>query len=639
MPIELQECVNMKNKRRLGEVLKDSGHIGASDLEKAIEEQKGKAIRLGELLLERNLIQRDDLIPALEETTLYKYVDCRAVRVSDDALGSIPVQLAKKHCVLPLFYEEGRLAVAMASPQTLNTLDELQFASGKIVVPYLGFEKDIRAAIAKWYGDDAEQIGDPEQKNSLRLAESDLGTLEFLTSDTTESNLDAHRELEAERRKQRTPATQIVSSILAAAVTRKASDVHIDPQERKLLVRLRIDGMLQDLMELPREHQGSVISRIKILADMDIAERRIPQDGRFLLRFRSEKIDLRASTLPTQHGEKIVIRLLDPKATRVSFADLGIPPAGHEYLSEVLSKPQGMLLVVGPTGSGKTTTLYAAINFLRTRSVNIITVEDPVEYVLEGINQVQVNPKSGRSFASSLRSILRQDPNVIMVGEIRDAEAAEIALTASQTGHLLLSTLHTNDSISVISRLMDLDIPPYLIASSLTGIISQRLVRRLCSCRKEIDLPAPFAIRLAEAGLVDYGGKTFASVGCKKCDFQGYKGRLGVFEILILDETLRNLIRCEASPEEIRDQARNAGLRLLQEEALEKVQIGLTSLDEVFRVIPFSPGSSSTLCVRCHRLLSPEFVLCPFCGTTPSIKGSRHQSKPSVNAFSRGNRA
>jgi type IV pilus assembly protein PilB len=627
----------MKQRKRLGEVLKDAGHIESSELERVVEEQRGKAVRLGELLLERNLIRKEDLIPALEESTHYKYVDCQQVPVSDEALKAVPVQLAKKHCLLPMYIEDGKLAVAMSSPQSLNAIDELQFATGKLILPHLGFERDIKAAIVRWYGEDAEAGNESEQHKSLQLAESDLGALEFLTLGTAEANLEAHREMEAERRKQRTPATQVVSSILAAAVIRKASDVHIDPQERKILVRLRVDGMMQDLMELPREQQGSVVSRIKILADMDIAERRVPQDGRFLLRFRSEKIDLRAATLPTQHGEKIVIRLLDPKATRVSFADLGIPTAGHERITEVLAKPQGMLLVVGPTGSGKTTTLYAAINCLRSRPVNIITVEDPVEYVLEGINQVQVNQKSGRSFANSLRSILRQDPNVIMVGEIRDAETAEIALTASQTGHLLLSTLHTNDSVSAITRLIDLNIPPFLVASSITGIIAQRLVRRLCSCAREVEIPFAYAMRLQEAGIYDHRTTAFAPVGCRKCDHNGYKGRLGVYEILVSDEEIRNLIRCEASPDQIREQARSAGMRLLQEEAFEKVQMGLTSLEEVFRVIPFSAGSS-TQCVRCRRMLSPEFVICPFCGTTPSLKNSRHQSKSSATSCTGGNR-
>lgn len=625
----------MKKIKRLGEVLRESGRINSSDLEKAIEDQKSRAIRLGELLLERNLIKREDLIPALEEATYYKYMDCRTVTVASEALQLVPFSLAKKHCSLPLYHEDGKLAVVMSSPQALNALDELQFASGMRIAPFLGFEREIREAIAKWYGDDPEENEASDQQHALRLRENDLGTLEFLTADSRESNLEAHRELEAEKRKQLTPATQVVSSILAAAVTRKASDIHIDPQEKGILVRLRIDGILRDLIELSREQQGSVISRIKILSDMDIAERRVPQDGRFLVRFRSEKLDLRVSTLPTQHGEKIVIRLLDPRATRVSFLDLGISQEHAERITGILLRPQGMLLVAGPTGSGKTTTLYAAINVLRSRPVNIITVENPIEYVLDGINQVQVNPKSGRSFAGSLRSILRQDPNVIMVGEIRDTETAEIALTASQTGHLLLSTIHTNDSVSVITRLVDLNIPPFLVASSITGIIAQRLVRRLCTCRLETKISAPYAKLLAAAGLSDLKIPVYAPGSCHECDNSGYKGRLGVFEILTLDEELRNLIRSEASPEQIRDQARNKGWRPLQEEAFDKVRMGLTSLEEVFRVISFSAGNSEQ-CACCSRMLAPEFLLCPYCGASRPKKSTKDRSKSIMNSSLRG---
>ncbi|PYU30338.1 MAG: type II secretion system protein GspE [Acidobacteria bacterium] len=463
-------------------------------------------------------------------------------------------------------------------------MDELRFVSGMDISPRLGFRAEIKAAIEKHYASAA--LSAAEEEGALPAEEKELPEIEFFTTSSRESNQEAIREFQADLRKQTTPAVRLVSAIISAAATKNASDVHIDPQSTRTVVRIRVDGILRDLMEVPSRLQESLISRIKIISDMDIAERRAPQDGRLLARIGRDQIDLRVSTLPTHYGEKVVIRLLDARSALVHFIDLGLSQEDSDLLAQMLAEPQGMLLVTGPTGSGKTTTLYAALNRLRSRTLNIITVEDPIEYVLEGINQVQVKYKLGRAFADCLRSILRQDPNVIMLGEIRDSETAEIALTAAQTGHLVLSTLHTNDSVSAITRLIDLNVPPFLVSSSVSGIIAQRLVRRLCTCRDEVAMSPEYQARLLAAGVEDVETRMCIPVGCSLCDDTGYQGRIGIYEVLVADEGICSAIRAGAEHHEIRSLARSNGMKLMQEQALTKVRMGLTSLDEVLRVVP-----------------------------------------------------
>ncbi|MBN2321412.1 MAG: Flp pilus assembly complex ATPase component TadA [Acidobacteria bacterium] len=604
----------MKEKKSLGSVLMERGYLSAANLEKAIEQQRIVAMHLGELLLSRNVVRKEDLIPILEEVTNCEYFDAKTVEGDPETLKLIPADIARRNCAFPIGITNGRLMVVMSVPQKLSAIDELAFVSGKTIIPHLGFEDEILDAISRWYGNSENQEIESEKHKFLKLDESDLCDMEFFTSTSRKDQIEAFREYESEKRLLKTEATKIVSSLLTAAIKKKASDIHLDPQVKGIMVRLRIDGILHDIKVIPQNHQAKVISRIKILADMDIAERRIPQDGRILVKLNATKLDLRVATLPTQYGEKVVIRILDTKNAAVDFSELGFSPQDAESILGCLAKPQGMLLVCGPTGSGKTTTLYAAVNTLRKRPLNIITIEDPVEYVIEGINQVQVNQKSGRTFSGSLRSILRQDPNVIMVGEIRDTETAEIALTASQTGHLLLSTVHTNDSISAVTRLMDLQVAPFLIASSLTGVIAQRLVRKLCTCRRESSIPPQYAARLQAAGIHDLSEPVYEPGGCIDCDNTGFKGRICTAEMLIMDEDIKSLIRNGAYHDQIQESARKNGFRTLQEAAWEKVKGGLTSLDEIFRLIPFNDESTQR-CHRCFRILSPEFMICPFCGT------------------------
>ena len=599
-------------RKRLGEVLRERGHLSAEDLNKALLDQHSKRIHLGEILLQRGMVAKIDLISALAEVSSIPYLDCTRVQVDPEALKLIPHAMAKQSRVLPIQIQESSLVVVMAEPQNLHILDELAFKSGKKIIPRLGFRSEIAFAIDRHYGVSTPEPANAPPPPSPALEEQDM---EFISFSDQQRNIDAMREMEAElfQKSKATPAVQIVASMIRAASSKKASDIHIEPQPTEISIRLRVDGILREHQRIPRALQNSVASRIKILSDMDISERRAPQDGRFLVRIAGRRVDLRVSTLPTQYGETVVMRLLDADAPNQDFATLGFPDWIASHLKRMLSLPQGMILVTGPTGSGKSTTLYSSLNFVRKPSINIITVEDPVEYAIPGLNQVQVNTKADLTFASCLRSILRQDPNVIMVGEIRDKETAEIALKASQTGHLVLSTLHTNDSISAVTRLLDLGIPPFQIAASLTGVIAQRLIRRLCSCRTTAPLTQEFTAQLLQAGCASLPPLRYTPGGCDDCDRTGYKGRIGVYEMLVLDDPIRSAIRDGGRTDTIRALARAGGMRLMHQYALERVREGLTTLEEVQRIVPLE-HASAVLCSSCSRELSPDFIFCPYCG-------------------------
>jgi len=610
-------------KKKLGEVLQARGHISPGDLAQAVSEQQGKVIRLGELLLGKGLVDKAELISAVEEVARVRYVDCGTVTPEFEILNLIPRAMAARCCVLPLGLEGPSLILAMCEPQNLNVSEEVRFKTGKNISPRLAFRQEILDAIDKHYGEE-----DPSESADGSLGfetdPEDRGQsdqMEFISTSSRQANREAMREIQAELLHKRTPAVRIVSEVIMEASRKLASDIHIEPQATDLLVRIRVDGVLRDLRRVPGAIQNALVSRIKILADMDIAERRTPQDGRFLVRMGNKRVDLRVSSLPTQYGEKIVMRILDSTAAVSDLAQLDMPAAIEVSVRETLSLPQGMLLVTGPTGSGKTTTLYAALNFVRRPSVNIVTVEDPIEYVLPGINQVHVNNKAGLTFANSLRSILRQDPNVIMVGEMRDKETAEIGMKAAQTGHLLLSSLHTNDSVSAVARLLDLGIPGYLIASSITAILAQRLVRRLCECRREIPCTIEAADRLASMGITEPVASISIPVGCDECGQTGYRGRVGVYELLNFNDPIRDSIRGGIKGDDIRNLAREIGMKPMQDDALQKILTGITSIEEVMRVVPIQTITSS-VCLACDREISRSFKFCPHCGT------QQHELKP-----------
>jgi type IV pilus assembly protein PilB len=429
------------------------------------------------------------------------------------------------------------------------------------------------------------------------------------------------REMQAElmQKSKTTPAVMLVASMIKAAAQRRASDIHIEPQSEETSIRLRVDGILREFERIPRALQNSVASRVKILSDMDIAERRAPQDGRFLVKIGDRRLDLRVSTLPTQYGEKVVMRLLESDAPAQDFEKLGFPAAIATEMKRMLALPQGLILVTGPTGSGKSTTLYASLNHVRKPSINIITVEDPVEYAIPGLNQVQVNVKAGLTFATSLRSILRQDPDVIMIGEIRDKETAEIAVKAAQTGHLVLSTLHTNDAVAAVTRLLDIGVPGFQIAASVTGIIGQRLIRKLCSCHQTSPATPEFISQMMLAGVMTPPATQNVAAGCDECDLTGYKGRIGIYEMLGVNNALRTAMREGGRNDEIRALARRNGMRLMHEYALERVKEGMTTLDEVFRVVPIE-YSAPVNCESCQRELAGSYAFCPHCGERAHAK-------------------
>ena len=605
-------------RKKIGEVLQDRGKISPTDLQKVIGEQQGKMIHLGELMLERGLVAKADLGAALEEVAHVPYVDCASATPDPAALKLVPRAVAERLCVLPIAIENRRLVVAMASPQNLAALDELRFTSGMEISPRLSFRIELQMAIQRHY---------PGETGSFSVGAD--GTLteevEFLSTSSRQANQEAIQEAQADLRQKKTPAVRLVSEFIQVAMGKRASDIHIEPRASDTVVRMRVDGVLHDHQLIPRALQNSLISRVKILSDMDISERRAPQDGRFMVSIRNRQIDLRVSSLPTQYGEKVVIRLLETTAPLTSYLELGMPKDVADGLSELLSAPQGMLLVTGPTGSGKSTTLYSSLHKLRQSSVNIVTVEDPVEYVLQGINQVHVNTKAGLTFVSCLRSILRQDPNIIMVGEIRDKETAEIVMKAAQTGHLVLSTLHTNDSVSAIVRLLDLGIPGYLIASSVTGILAQRLVRMLCSCHSRQPATPEFQARMAQLGATKSPTTMAVPVGCDRCNHTGYVGRIGIYELLRLDESIRAIVRTSGNVDQIRATSRMNGMRLIQEDALDKVVKGTTTLEEVLRVVPMDT-TSYLECSKCNQHILPAFNYCPSCGTRCSAKSHSHSS-------------
>lgn len=596
-------------RKKLGEVLRDRGQISSADLTKAIEDQEGKLVHLGELMLERGFVSKPDLASALTEVTRVPYLDCEKVRIDPGVLPLVPQGLAKRCCALPIETQgTTKLVMVMAEPQNLRIIDELRFSTGMEIVARLAFRDEIEKAIEKWYRKVPAEVGTADA-----AASTGDPRLEFISSSSLRRNVEAVHGMQAELLQKSTPAVRLAASIITAAADKQATDIHIEPQAADSVVRFRVDGLLRDYQRIPQSLQSSVVSRIKILCDMDITERRAPKAGRFLVKIANRRLDIRVSTLPTQCGEKIALRLHDAEAPQQDFAALGFPEEIAAAFQQMLGLHQGMILVTGPTCSGKSTTIYSALNFVRKPSIDIVTVEDPVEYELRGLNRVEVNSKAGHTYAACVRSALRQAPNVIMIGEIRDQETAEIAMKAAQTGQLVLSTLHTNDSVSAITRLADLGLPAVQIAASLTGVIAQRLIRRLCACHKVVGASPEFVSRLKGAGVAKPSEMESVPVGCELCDLTGYKGRIGIFELLAFNDPIRSAIRSGARNEDIRELARQNGMKLMQEYALERVREGVTTVEEVLRVIPVEP-IASLCCQTCGTDISSSFLFCPFCG-------------------------
>jgi type IV pilus assembly protein PilB len=591
-------------KRKIGDLLLEMGVISKEDYKTAVRAQKGTKIRLGEQLVKQGACSENDIAMALSTQLGFPYLELRSYPIEPMALELVPERVAVKHMIVPLSIDQRSLSVAMADPLSVEAIEDLKFATGYDIKPFIGTRSAIQWAISHHY-----HLG-----SSLDSLVKDISTdksVEVLqaTKDTQAEAQDLRKKSEA------APIIQMVNIIISRAIEQNASDIHLEPTPKELLIRYRVDGVLRVGITLPKWVQGAIISRIKIMAKLDIAEKRLPQDGRIQVMVGVNPFDLRVSVLPANNGEKVVIRILDPRSALVHIRDLGFDETNFNRVLSLISRPQGILLVTGPTGSGKTTTLYACLSHIQSIEKNITTIEDPVEYDLKGINQVAINEKIGLTFAHTLRSILRQDPDVIMVGEMRDAETATIAMQASLTGHLVFSTVHTRSSVATITRLRQLGIPSYLIASTIIGITAQRLVRKICeNCRVEDTLSEENVLKLGLTGESTENFKVYRGRGCVSCSGTGYSGRVGVHEVLVLGERLRELIAQEATEASIKEAALADEMKMLTQDGFEKLLSGVTSLEELLRVV-YTNEDLPTYCSVCRKVLNPEYMACPNCGT------------------------
>ena len=562
--------------RRLGDLLVAEGLIDEEQLGKALAEQKGTNEKLGSVLLKLNFVQEEQLIGFLSRQYGIPSITLSQLDVDPEVLKLVPDTIAKKYEVLPIKRQGSTLTLAMADPTNVFALDDVAFMTNLQVTPVVASQAAIRKAIERNYS--AEQA---EVVDALTALSNEIGNVEIVEEDSP-NKVDV---FELKESADEAPVVKLVNMVLVDAIRKGASDIHWEPYEKVFRIRFRIDGVLHEMLAPPKRLEAAIISRIKIMSNLDIAERRMPQDGRIKLRYNTREIDFRVSILPTIFGEKAVLRILDKDALKLDLTQLGFDMWSLEKFTEAIKQPYGMVLITGPTGSGKTTTLYSAIHTINSPEHNIMTAEDPVEYNLKGVNQVQVDENVGRTFAAALRSFLRQDPDVILVGETRDLETAQISIRAALTGHLVFSTLHTNDCPSTVARLVDMGIPAFLIASALQLILAQRLGRKVCKDCKE-----PY--EADEESLVPYGhvpiglGKTefFKGRGCQVCNFTGMKGRIALYEVMPVSQELRDAILKSAPTAELREVAQAQGMKTLRQAGLHKVIEGTTTVDEVLRV-------------------------------------------------------
>ncbi|ADR19555.1 type IV-A pilus assembly ATPase PilB [Calditerrivibrio nitroreducens] len=558
---------------KIGAILLSENLITEEQLAKAIEVQKKEGGRLGSILVKLGFVDEGKIAEFLSQQYGVPYVDLKSKQIDPKVLSIIPKDLCRKYMVVPFDRAGNVLSVAIADPSNAYALEDLRFITGYTIKPFVAVESSINAIL------EAESSTDLAVSNIIEDS-FELDELEIEEISEKEISVDALR-----KEVEDTPIVKFVNYILHEAIKRGASDIHVEPYEKEFRIRLRVDGVLYDLVKPPRNIKDAVISRLKILADLDIAEKRLPQDGRIKLKLPNKSVDMRVSTLPVLFGEKVVLRLLDKSNLQLDLEKLGFEPSSLERFIKGIESPYGMVLVTGPTGSGKSTTLYSALSRLNKVDVNIMTAEDPVEYNIFGINQVQIKDEIGLNFASALRSFLRQDPDIIMVGEIRDYETAEIAIKAALTGHLVLSTLHTNDAPSTINRLLNMGIEPFLVASSTVVILAQRLARRICSkCAEKVKIPAEALLSVGFRkdeldSFVPMKGK-----GCDACGGTGYKGRLALYEVMTVSEGIRELILRGANANELKKAAIEEGMITLRRSGLEKIKKGITTLEEVVRV-------------------------------------------------------
>src|SRR5262252_972881 len=563
--------------RRLGDLLVREGLIDNEQLTRALQEQKGSNDKLGCILVKLNFVTEEKLIAFLSRQYGIQSITLSQLDVDPEVLKLVPEQIARKYEVLPIQRQGNQVTLAMADPTNVFALDDVGFMTNLQVIPVVASQAAIRAAIDRSYDNKGSGIADivseMEGAADVELVEGE---------EEIAAKVDV---FELKESADEAPVVRLINMILVDAIRRGASDIHLEPYEKVFRVRFRVDGVLHEIMTPPKRLEAALTSRVKIMASLDIAERRLPQDGRIKLRFNQREIDFRVSTLPTIFGEKTVMRILDKDSLQLDLTMIGFDSWSLEQFTKAINSPYGMILITGPTGSGKTTTLYSAIHTINSPDINIMTAEDPVEYNLKGVNQVQVNEEIGRTFAGALRAFLRQDPDVILVGETRDLETAQIGIRAALTGHLVLTTLHTNDSPSTVARLLDMGIPPFLVSSSLMLILAQRLGRRVCK-----DCKQPF--EADEETLVPYGhipqglGKLtfFKGKGCATCSFTGMKGRVAIYEVMPISQEIRDLVIHNAPTAQIREMAQSQGMKTLRQNALQKVLDGTMTVEEVLRV-------------------------------------------------------
>ncbi|WP_084037793.1 GspE/PulE family protein [Demequina sp. NBRC 110053] len=552
--------------KQLGSILLEDGVLTEEQLMDAIDEQTESGASLGRTLVERGLITEGQLVRALASQVGMEFVELAEYPVDRAAVALVPGAVCRRHNALPIGLGDGAIRVAMSNPGNVVAVDDFRTITGLQVVPVVATHDDVLSAIDRYCRSDAE-----------------LGHLQEELSET-EVSVDEDA-LQGAVGEDDAPIVRFVNLLISQAIQDRASDIHIEPGEKELRVRYRIDGVLHEMQHAPKAIANGVTSRLKIMADIDIAERRKPQDGRLSVNHQGRKIDLRVATLPTVWGEKVVMRILDNSTATLALEDLGIREKNYEAYSQTFTKPYGMILVTGPTGSGKSTTLYATLNQITRPEINVITVEDPVEYRIPGINQVQVNVKAGLTFAAALRSILRADPDVVLLGEIRDHETAQIAIEAALTGHLVLSTLHTNDAPSALTRLIEMDIEPFLVGSAIDAVVAQRLARRLCShCAVEHQLTREEIPESIEWDSSAEPPVVFRPEGCQRCSNTGYRGRVALHEIMVVNEDIERLAVARASSAEIARAAKDNGMETLLMDGWAKVLEGTTSVEELFRV-------------------------------------------------------
>ncbi len=551
------------------DLLVDLGFTDAGTVAKAREEASAAGVGVVDLLVANKIIRPGDVTQAKAAQFGAEVVNLASLKVEDDVIAIVPRDIAKKYRVIPVYKSEGKVAVAIADPSDLNTIDSLTHLLNAEIELRVASEPDIEAALAKYYGGEKKAM--------------DAGIFKDVIQELTESNVeitaDDGVEVEADA-----PLIRLVNQIIVDAFKLRASDIHLEPLEKRFRLRYRIDGMMQEMKSPPKRLQAPVIARLKIQAGMVISEHRVPQDGRIQTKIGNKLIDLRVSCLPTNHGESIVMRILDKEGLRLGLPELGFLSDDQATFERIIGLPDGILLVTGPTGSGKTTTLYSCLNFINRPDRKIITVEDPVEYVLSGINQVQVHDAVGFTFATALRAILRQAPNIVMIGEIRDIETGSIAINASLTGHLVFSTLHTNDAPGAVTRLVDIGVKPFLVASSTRCLMAQRLVRKICKKCMAPYQPTEQEMRSLGLTMDDVKNANIQKGrGCQNCNNSGNRGRFGIFEIFVVEDEARKLIYDRVPTTVLRQRAREMGMRTLREDGIRKVLAGLTTCDEVIR--------------------------------------------------------